>query len=208
MPGYDSLIDILHISFCLSILHIITAHVRNGLPYRKGLRLAKHNDWQLSKVKKQIWEKGSPYLPPEEISTYFTMEHWFWAELIDLVGHDAGHILLAVGCSVQWLCMYDVPVFSVFDGTATYWGIYLRSGLRSGRRKNLHLRSDYDSATGEQPLGLCWSIACCCGYSECSVLVVRTSYGWIQGVLWLGWSEWGFGYGPSSRLVPYLAYCQ
>jgi hypothetical protein len=35
VPEYDSLFDILHISFCaLSILHLLTAHVRIVLPYR------------------------------------------------------------------------------------------------------------------------------------------------------------------------------
>lgn len=65
--------------------------------------------------------------------------------MIDLVGHDDDHILLAVGFRYSMYvrrtciqCMY--LLYSI--GTATHWGIYLRIGSR-GREKNLHLHSDY-----------------------------------------------------------------
>lgn len=63
--------------------------------------------------------------------------------------------------------------------SATNWGIYLRS--RSRRKIFICVPTSY-SATGEQPLVLRGSIACCCVYSEFVIVWlwvrwIRISYG-------------------------------
>lgn len=164
-----------------------------------------------SKREEAKFEKGSPYLPAEENSKFFTMEGRFWAELIDLVGLGGGHILLAVGVR------YSMYVRHTCIQCIRWYGFVLRYLLEIWEEKIFICVPTTCPATGEEPLGLRWSIACCCVYSECSVVWlwvrwIRTSdgdgYGAYAVLLPLRWSEWGFGYGPSSRFVPYLTYCQ
>lgn len=114
------------------------------------------------------------------------MERWFWAELIDLVGHDDGHILLAVGFRYSiYVRRTCIPI-----GTATYWGIYLRSGSRGRKKIFICVPTTY-SATGEQPLGLRWSIACCCVYSEFAIVWLWVRWWWIPAYCGYGGASGG-----------------
>lgn len=141
-----------------------------------------------SKREEAKFEKGSPYLPAEENSKFFTMEGRFWAELIDLVGLGGGHILLAVGVR------YSMYVRHTCIQCIRWYGFVLRYLLETWEEKIFICVPATCPATGEQPLGLRWSIACCCVYSECFVV-------W----LWVRWIRTSDGDGYAR--TPYYYRC-